>query len=308
MSAVTLDDLWGTPSPSMGRFEPDRLASLPGPARRYLRHAIAPGTPLAYAVCLRMHGEIKLGSWAPFEAEQVIHAGRGMIWAATARMKGLPVRGSDRIVDGEGRMRWRLLGLIPVLTASGPDITRAAAGRLQAELVWLPSYLALSDVSWTASDETHATANLEIAGHNGSVIFELDREGRPLTVSTRRWGNPGGREFSLVPFGAMIEAERAFGGYTIPSRLRVGWYFGTERFESEGEFFRCSIDEAVYRSQGAETYQGPPVASHEIEPANREVRLVQRGPLRVAVRVEEGPPLTDETVERVRRELRQRGE
>jgi AbrB family looped-hinge helix DNA binding protein len=46
----------------------------------------------------------------------------------------------------------------------------------------------------------------------------------------------------------------------------------------------------------------------EIEPVAREVRIVQRGPLRVAVPVEEGPPLTDETVERVRRELRQRGE
>jgi predicted amidohydrolase len=46
----------------------------------------------------------------------------------------------------------------------------------------------------------------------------------------------------------------------------------------------------------------------EIEPVTREVRIIQRGPLRVAVPVEEGPSLTAETVERVRRELRQRGE
>ena len=46
----------------------------------------------------------------------------------------------------------------------------------------------------------------------------------------------------------------------------------------------------------------------KIEPATREVRIVQRGPLRVAVPVEEGPPLTAEVVERVRRELRRRGE
>ena len=45
-----------------------------------------------------------------------------------------------------------------------------------------------------------------------------------------------------------------------------------------------------------------------IEPVTREVRIVQRGPLQVAVPVEEGPPLTAEIVERVRRELRQRGE
>jgi len=42
-------------------------------------------------------------------------------------------------------------------------------------------------------------------------------------------------------------AERAFDGYTIPTRLRIGWYFGSERFESEGEFFRVTIDRATYR-------------------------------------------------------------
>jgi hypothetical protein len=46
----------------------------------------------------------------------------------------------------------------------------------------------------------------------------------------------------------------------------------------------------------------------EIEPAPREVRIVHRGPLRIAVPVEEGPPLTSATVEQVRRGIRQRGE
>jgi hypothetical protein len=29
--------------------------------------------------------------------------------------------------------------------------------------------------------------------------------------------------------------------------LRGGWYFGSDRFESEGEFFRSTIDSAIYR-------------------------------------------------------------
>jgi AbrB family looped-hinge helix DNA binding protein len=45
----------------------------------------------------------------------------------------------------------------------------------------------------------------------------------------------------------------------------------------------------------------------EIEPAPREVRIVKKGPLRVAVPTQEGPPLTEATSERVRRELRERG-
>jgi len=45
----------------------------------------------------------------------------------------------------------------------------------------------------------------------------------------------------------------------------------------------------------------------EIEPVAREVRIVQKGPLRIAVPIEEGPSLTEETVERVRREIREHG-
>jgi len=44
-----------------------------------------------------------------------------------------------------------------------------------------------------------------------------------------------------------VTRERSFGGYTLPTRLRAGWHFGTERFESEGEFFRVTIDDAVFR-------------------------------------------------------------
>lgn len=63
----------------------------------------------------------------------------------------------------------------------------------------------------------------------------------------RRWGNPDGAAFCLLDFGAVADEERTFGGYTIPTRLRVGWFFGLPEFESKGEFFRVTIDDAAYR-------------------------------------------------------------
>ncbi len=45
----------------------------------------------------------------------------------------------------------------------------------------------------------------------------------------------------------------------------------------------------------------------EIEPVAREVRMVQKGPLFIAIPVEAGASLKDETVEKVRRELREHG-
>jgi hypothetical protein len=62
-----------------------------------------------------------------------------------------------------------------------------------------------------------------------------------------RWGNAGNRSFEYMTCGGTVEKERSFGGYTIPTRMRVGWHFGAERFESDGEFFRVTIDDAVFR-------------------------------------------------------------
>ena len=63
----------------------------------------------------------------------------------------------------------------------------------------------------------------------------------------QRWGNPGGGAFELERCGGLIEREETIGGYTIPTRVRVGWYFGTSRFETDGEFFRVTIDTAEYK-------------------------------------------------------------
>ena len=46
----------------------------------------------------------------------------------------------------------------------------------------------------------------------------------------------------------------------------------------------------------------------EIEPLPREVKIVQRGPLWIAVPTEEGPQLSEATVEQALREVRERGE
>jgi hypothetical protein len=194
-----------------------------------------------------MHGEIKLASWRPFRAEQVIRMDRGMIWQATTRLAGLPIRGADWLVDGEGSMRWRLMGLFSVVTASGPDITRSAAGRLKAESIWLPSLLCRDEVAWEAPEPWHLMANFQSAGEAAPLELEIGEGDVLRSVSVSRWGNPEGAKFRYAAFGGLVEKEGTFDGYTIPTRIRVGWYVGSERFASEGEFFRVTIDDAVYR-------------------------------------------------------------
>ncbi|CAN1209503.1 DUF3598 domain-containing protein [Tumidithrix helvetica PCC 7403] len=244
---ITLDELWASATLGQHVFHPDEFLDCPEAVRRYLEHAIAPDTKLASAVRLKMHGEIKLKDWLPFKAEQVICWNRGLIWNATVRMYGLPIIGSDRLIDRVGAMKWKLLGLFPMMTASGADITRSAIGRMQAESVWLPSALCDRETSWAVKNSSHLYPDFAVQGEKTELDFTIDDMGGLKSLKMQRWNNLNGIDYRYEDFGGIVEAEGKFSGYTIPTQLRIGWYFGTDRFEPEGEFFRVTIDDAIYR-------------------------------------------------------------
>jgi hypothetical protein len=247
MGGITFNDLWLSAPRAKEYFDPAQTSGLPGAPQRYLKHAIAAGTPLASTVRLRMHGEIKLKGWNHFSADEVIRWDRGMIWHATVRMHGLPIHGGDSFVDGRGAMKWKLFGIVPFINASGADITRSAAGRVNIESIWLPSVLCGDSVSWTGSSLCHAHAQFDAHGETAQIDYTVDEKGGLKTVNMPRWGNPGGGEFRYASCGGFVDEENTFDGFTIPTRMRIGWHFGTETFESEGEFFRVVIDDAVYK-------------------------------------------------------------
>lgn len=244
---MTLDALWrSVPSPAK-TFDPEQLAGLPDAAQRYLLHAIASGTLLASAVRLQMRGEIKLKEWYPFTAEQVISWDQGMIWSATVSMHGIPVKGYDRLLNHEGAMQWKILGLIPMMSATGTDITRSSAGRILAESVWLPSVYCRSSAAWKEQETSHASVSVTMEGERPELMLAVSDTGQLQSVTLQRWGNPENVAYHYVPFGGLADQEKTFDGYTIPPRLRVGWHLGTPQFDTEGEFFRCTIDYAEFR-------------------------------------------------------------
>lgn len=242
----TLEELWRTAPEASGVFDPRSIEGLPPVARRYLGHALAAGARLATCARLTMTGSIKLDSgWCDLEAEQVLRWDRGFVWAARTKVKGLPVTGFDRLIDGAGVMRWKLLGLFPVMTAEGEEITRSAAGRLHTEAIWLPAALLTPGVEWADRGPKETVATFEAHGERSQLHLAVDEGGALTSSHLPRWGMSG--EPGYHPFGGYGDEERTFEGITIPTRHRVGWHFGTPRFEAEGEFFRCTLQQVRYR-------------------------------------------------------------
>lgn len=222
-----------------GRFDPAELDGLPEPVRRHLGLAIAPGTPLATSARLRMRGSIKVGRWLPFRARQVLSPHHGFVWAARAAWL---IAGSDRYLDGAGALEWKLAGLVTVARAEGADVARSAAGRAGAEGIWLPTaLLPRFGIRWAAPASDRVTAAFAVGETPLELELRLDAAGRVVSLAFDRWGDPGGDgAFGWHWFGGEVTGYASFGGLTIPSAGRLGWFWGTDRW-AEGEFFRYRI-------------------------------------------------------------------
>ncbi|MDQ6648871.1 MAG: hypothetical protein M3Z02_01930 [Actinomycetota bacterium] len=201
---------------------------------------------------LSMHGQLRLrGTWRAFKADQLIAPGHGYVWAATTTVGGLRCSGFDSHVDGVGQMQWKLLGLLPVVSAGGPDVSRSAAGRLAAECLVAPT--GFGAARWTAtSDPDVVRGRFESAHGPDDIDVRVDAGGLVEGASMLRWGADDGPP-RLREFGAEASAHATFAGLTIPTSLRVGWDWGTENWPT-GEFFRAEITAAQlvpYRSRDA---------------------------------------------------------
>ena len=65
------------------------------------------------------------------------------------------------------------------------------------------------------------------------------------SVSFPRWGNPDDHPYREHSFGVDVHREQTLAGTTLPAELSAGWWHGTDRW-ADGEFFRCTIDEAEF--------------------------------------------------------------
>jgi hypothetical protein len=93
-------------------------------------------------------------------------------------------------------------------------------------------------VRWRAESETEIVARFEVPPERVELRLGIDADGAARTVSVMRWGNAGQDHFGYIPFGGHVYAEQRFGSFTLPSRVSVGWWFGTPRY---APFFDATI-------------------------------------------------------------------
>lgn len=217
------------------RFSHDMLEGLPEPAQRYFRFAIAEGTPLQTVVELKMAGQFSLGSKAepnymPMKARQVLSAPYGFVWQMWAGKGAMRVSGSD----SHSWSRFWINGVIPVARLGGTeDLARAAFGRCAAEAVfWSPaSVLPGPDVRWEDVNETTARMVMKHGNLEQAVDLMVDGDGAPVEVRFERWSDANPQKiYQLQTFGGYLSACKTFDGFTVPTHVEAGNFFGTDDY------------------------------------------------------------------------------
>jgi hypothetical protein len=223
------------------------LAALPAPVRRYFETVLPERQPPVRTVRLVQHGEFRLGGpdadWKPLTATQHVSVDPpGFVWdAEIAVAPALPARVLDGYRDGEGLLRARLRGAIPVASA-GPDpaMNEGELVRYLAEAVWYPTaLLPAAGVEWEPVDDESARATLSDGDVTASVVFEFADDGTVARVTAERYRQEDDSYATWV--GRFHEYERR-NGMLVPTAAEVAW----DLPDGEIPYWRATVTDVQY--------------------------------------------------------------
>jgi hypothetical protein len=220
-------------------FDPGLVSDLPEPAQRYFRYVIAPGARLSTVSEIDMVGELSLGTkgnpgYRRMRARQMLCPYSGLVWRVEIGRGRMRVVGSDGLEGEHSWSRFWLFGLLPLVRAGNcRDHLRAAFGRLVGEAAfWAPAaLLPQNGVVWEAVDEDTARATVSYHGLTQTVEIRVDAQGCPIWVLIPRWTDANAdKVFRVQPFGGFLSEFCEFQGFTLPTRVEAGNFFGTQEY------------------------------------------------------------------------------
>ena len=206
------------------------LAHLPPPVQRYLRACGVVGQPPVHSLHARMHGRIRSGPrarWMSLVAEQYnTIAPVARLFYFDASMVGLPIQGYHRYVDGAASMIVRALGLVPLVRADGPDLTRSETVTVLNDLcVLAPATLVSPTITWIAVDARTARARFTNAGHAIEAELSFDARGDLIDFRSSDRARTGGDGATVrLPWSTPLRAPRAFGAVRLASAGEARWH------------------------------------------------------------------------------------
>jgi hypothetical protein len=232
-----------------------RWDTLPEPVRRYLQFAISPDTPAIRTARMTHDGSMRLtpnDRWLPVEGEEYFSiATPGFVWIAKLwMMPGIWVNARDRLLGNRGGMLVKLLSVLQIGDASGPEIDQGSRLRWLGEAVWFPYGFVSDEVRWDALDGRSARVTLRPNGEAVTAIAEFDADGKLTGFRADRYRDVGGGKALLTPWVVRCDRFQTFGGFRVPTSIDVRWILPEGEFESI-RFRVTSVEYNVSETSGS---------------------------------------------------------
>jgi hypothetical protein len=224
------------------------LVGLPEIVQQWLKYAQVIGKEDIRTVRLRQKAVMRTKPeqpWMETRATQYFTADKpGFIWNAKISFAPLfHLVGRDKYLDGNGHMLIKLMSLIPVADAQGPEINQGTLLRYLVETVCFPT-AALNDyITWEERDAKSAKATISYNGITASGVFYFNEQGEVTNFIAKRYMEKNG-EYFLETWSTPMKEYKEFNGIRIPSQGEIIWKFESGDFN----WFNWEIEAIEYNT------------------------------------------------------------
>ncbi|MET0385898.1 MAG: DUF6544 family protein [Polyangiales bacterium] len=208
------------------------LAGLPTQVQRYVRASGAIGAPRVYNLRARWRGRMRgsaRDAWMPIEAEQLnTFAPQSVrLFHMRARMKGVPVDVFHRFVASTATFRVRLLSMIPIVEARGPELSRAETVTILNDMCLLaPAALIDPALRWRVINEQRVGVTFTRGAEtvHAELRFDADGQLEDFASDDRLRASPDGKTFTRQRWSTPTGDYRSFAGRRVGAHGRARWH------------------------------------------------------------------------------------
>lgn len=242
--------------PSSGVLTEADLAGLPAPLAAYVRRSGALGRPRVTSLGATFHGRIRSApdhAWMPFTARQVSTFGARpqRVFLMDATRSGLPVTVLHDFDDATATMRARLLSLVPVVDAAGPEMDRGETVTVLNDLVVLaPGAVPGAPVRWTEVDDRHVHGTFRCGDQtvSATLTFDAQHDLVDFTSDDRFRAAADGRSFTPQRWSTPVLEHQERDGRRLLA-AGEGWWHPPEPGPAFA-YVELRLDELTYDLRG----------------------------------------------------------
>jgi hypothetical protein len=237
----------------VGPITDAQVMGLPATMQRYLRYAGVVGKEPIRAVRLRQRGSMRQRpeqQWMPMEAEQSFSASPpAFVWRGKMRLAPfIWFSATDQLAEGHGVMSIKLLSVIPLGKARGPEMDQSTLVSHLGEIIWFPTAWLSDAITWEAIDASSVGATIHDRGVSASAVLSVNEQGQPTFFRADRYMEAHGH-YRLAPWSVLSNAYREVEGMCIPTHFEVTWHLPSGDFT----WLRGDITEIEYNHSGKVT-------------------------------------------------------